>query len=386
MLWINFLHLYQPANVEEFHIKEALDKSYWRLIRLLEENPSLKMTFNVSGCLLNRLEEMGELSFIKALKKIYQEGRLELVSSAAYHGFLPLLPEEETRRQIFENEEILKKFFGSDFQAKGFFLPEMAYSLKVAKIVKELNYEWLILGQISAQDQDIDFKQVFLDKKSGLKIIFRNRNFSRAYPPDKIVEALNKEEKSVVISATDAELYGLRHEDPTGEVEQVVKNTLLKTKTISQFISSFSEESLKKIKIRESSWESEESEILKGNAFSLWSSKNNKIHRDLWRLAYLALSLEKKFPYDENLHWYRWHLVRGLASCTFWWASAKDFSIDFGPYAWNPDIVERGLHDLLRSVRSINNKKSIKDKLRAEKLCLKIKKRLWQEHWLKHWN
>jgi hypothetical protein len=78
-------------------------------------------------------------------------------------------------------------------------------------------------------------------------------------------------------------------------------------------------------------------------------------------------------------------LVRGVASCTFWWASEYDFSNVFGPYAWNPDIIERGLEDMIRAVRSLNDKKSKKYKLEAENYYLKIKKNIWQRHWNKHW-
>ncbi|NCN22101.1 hypothetical protein GW758_02110 [Candidatus Falkowbacteria bacterium] len=383
MIWINFLHLYQPANIDDYHIQEALNQSYWRLIRLLEENPELRMTFNVSGCLLERLEDMGELDFIKALKKLNDSGRLELVSSAAYHGFLPLLPEEEIVKQIKENEIILQRFFGSDFKPKGFFLPEMSYSSALAKIVKSFGYDWIILDEISTANKQIDLEQIFIDETSGLKVIFRQRELSRAYPPDEIYQLLATNKK-VAISATDAELYGLRHEDPTGEMEKIAADQKIVTKTVSDYIYSFALENLSAIKLRESSWESEEIDIIKGQPFILWFDKKNSIHRDLWRLSNLSLELGEKFKDDNNIKWHRWHLVRGLASCTFWWASANDFTTSFGPYAWNPDIVERGLNDLLRSVRAIENKKSLNDKLKAETLALRLRKNLWRRHWLKH--
>ena len=47
MLWINFLHIYQPANSDAFVIREATEKSYLRLIRALEEHPNLHFTFKI---------------------------------------------------------------------------------------------------------------------------------------------------------------------------------------------------------------------------------------------------------------------------------------------------------------------------------------------------
>lgn len=391
MIWINFLHLYQPANLDSYNIKLALNKSYYRLLRLMEENNQVRMTWNISGCLLARLQDEGEMDFIKRLQGLVKTGRLELVSSAAYHGFLPLLNKAEVVRQIKENEKILKNFFGSGFKPAGFFLPEMAYSSAVAKIIKGLGYKWLILDELAftGGKKRPDFKKYYIDEASGLKIVFRNRSFSGSYPPNNLVKLLKNEKKEsqLIITATDAELYGLRHEDPTAVLEKIVKEEKIETKTISEFINEQDRKKFKaeKIKLIFSSWESSRKEVLSGQPFALWSGRNNKIHSLLWRLSYLALDLGEKYQQDKNYKWYRWHLVRGLASCTFWWASARDFSKIFGPYAWSPDGIERGLEDLIRAIRSFNNPRTKKDKLKAENYYLKIKKLIWEEHWRKHW-
>lgn len=387
MTWINFLHLYQPANSDDYTIAEALNKSYWRLIRLMEENPDLRMTFNVSACLLERLYDMGETEFISRLRELSNSGRLELVGSASYHAFLPLVSKEEVTRQISEQEEILKKYLGEDLKLQGFFCPEMAFNEEVLNIIKERGYKWIILDEISlAENQDFDLNKIFKDEKSSLKIIFRSRKFSRAYPPDEIVNILqNDGDEKIIISATDAELYGLRHEDPTAELERIAADKKVKTKTISEFINSFGAETLVETSLRPSSWESEELDINKGEPFALWFGKKNKIHKDLWRLTNFALEIGEQNKHDENYEWFRWHLKRGIASCTYWWASAHDFSADFGPYTWSPDMVERGSGDLIRAVRSLSDLKTKRDKLKAEKYYLQLKKHLWREHWTKHW-
>jgi alpha-amylase/alpha-mannosidase (GH57 family) len=391
MKWINFLHFYQPANIESYSVQKALDKSYYRLLRLMEENSNLRMTWNISGCLLVRIEDEKKIDFINRLSKLVKSGRIELTGSAAYHGFLPLLPEFEVIRQIKENEKTLKKYFGSKFKPDGFFLPEMAYSVAVAKIVKKLGYKWIVLDEIAYDGGKSrpNFNLFYIDKNSNLKVIFRNREFSSSYPPDRLMIEVKKlkTEIDIVCTATDAELYGLRHEDPTAELERVVKIKKLVTETISEFISRISLKNVKleKIEVVPCSWESSRKEIASQEPFKLWFDKKNKIHNYLWKFTNLALSLDSKYKKDKNYEWFKWHLVRGIASCTFWWASAKDFSKIFGPYAWSPDGIERGLEDLVRSVRSLNDPKTKKYKLQAEKYYLKIKKLIWEEHWKKHW-
>lgn len=401
MLWLNFLHFYQPANAESYSIHKALDKSYWRLLRLMEEHPSLHATWNVSGCLLERLADEKETKFLERLRFLVKKGRIELTGSAAYHGFLPLLPEAEVIRQIRTNEKILRKHFGQNFKTPGFFLPEMAYSPLLAKLIKRLGYTWIILDEIAYSGRGTrrpEAGKVYLDAASGLKVLFRDRLISSAYPPDKIWPLMRKEKNAdsqnsdknfpknlnIFLTATDAELYGLRHEDPTAELEKIVKEKSLRSATLSAFIKSRPGRPEPAV-LKASSWESSPTEVKNNQPYHLWLDKNNKIQVKLWKLANLALDLGAKFKKDKNFYWYRWHLVRGLASCTFWWASAHDFSNIYGPYAWSPDEIERGLEDLIRSVRSFADLKTKKKKLEAEADYLKIKKLIWESHWTKHW-
>ncbi|MDD4332675.1 MAG: polysaccharide deacetylase family protein [Patescibacteria group bacterium] len=385
MIWLNFLHLYQPANADEKTIREATEKSYWRLVRALEEHPKIKFTFNIAGCLVARWFELGYFDLIKRIKCLVKKGQLEITGSAAYHPILPLISEEETIRQIKENEEILKKYFG--VKPRGFFFPEMASDERTLKLVKKLGYEWAVLDELAINNlvgTRNDKNKVFIDQKSGLKIIFRSRQFSNGYVPDIILHNIKHiTHNTIIISANDGELYGLRHEDPTGEFEKLLDEKNLETETISEFIALA--EKPEKINLCASSWESTEAELKRGEPFALWHSKKNKIQMKLWNFADLAYEALEKNNKDKNYDWARWHLVRGLASCTFWWASGKDFKAIFGPVAWNPDEIERYMSELLRAIRSLQNKKTLPLKIKAEKLYAEIRFLIWQKHWQKRW-
>ncbi len=158
----------------------------------------------------------------------------------------------------------------------------------------------------------------------------------------------------------------------------------MQTSTIADFVAN-NVNKIKKISPVSSSWESSEEEIKKGKPYILWYNDKNEIHKYLWKLADLAYKTAEKHKQDPNHHWTRWHLVRGLASCTFWWASAKDFSYIFGPYAWSPDEIERGINELIRSVRSLDDASTRKTKIKAEKLYIKIKQMVWEKHWTYYW-
>jgi len=383
MRWINFLHLYQPANADAYHIKEATEKSYLRLVRALEEHPEIKFTLNISGCLFLRWEELEYDDLIARLKKLFEKGQIEITGTAAYHVFLPLVSDEEILAQIKENEQILQKFFGADFKPRGFFLPEMAYGANAAKIIKKCGYEWIILDEIAYNGKlnQVDFSKVYSDVNSGLKIIFRSRAFSSSYVPDNLLKFFDGER--LIITATDAELYGLRHEDPSAELEKVLKIKTFKTQLVSEFIALA--DAVIEIKPIACSWESKEEELKNNEPYILWQNKKNKIQTELWSFAEFTQKIIANNKNDDNYVWARWHLVRGLASCTFWWASGRDFSHNFGPNAWSPDDIERGLSEFVRAIRSLHDVTTRDTKIKAEKIYIKIKAMIWQHHWKNHW-
>ncbi len=391
LTWINFLHLYQPANADAHVIKEATEQSYYRIIRAIEEHSRIKFNLNINGCLFLRWEDLGYQDLIKRIGKLIKKGKIELTGTACYHPIIPLIPEKEVKRQVKENEKILQKHFGKNFKPKGFFFPEMAYSPTAARIVKSMGYEWIILDEMAVDGKinNHDFNQVYYDKNSGLKIVIRSRKISNSYVPEAVTEILNNIKKNrapvcdkIITTVTDGELYGLRYVDPTAVFEKLLKNKQLETLTISEFIKKH--KSAVEIKPLPHSWATSEKELQKGQYFNLWQEKTNVIQKKLWQLAYLAHDTIEKYKKDDNYYWARWHLVRGLASCTFWWASAKDFRL-FGPISWSPDEIERGMNELIRSIRALEDVTTRGMKIKAEKLYISIKKMVWEKHWTYYW-
>ena len=384
MLWINFLHIYQPVNTDAYNISEATEKSYLRIIRALEENAKIKFTMNINGCLFLRWEELGYHYLIKRIGELIKKEQLEITGNAAYHPLLPLIPLDEARKQILESEEIFRKYFGNDFKPKGFFFSEMAYGKEIAALVKSLGYEWIVLDEISREGKigNHDFNKNYFDKNSGLKAIFRSRELSNSFVPDTIQKMI-EDNKKLAITATDGELYGLRYIDQTGKFEKLLKQNNLKTLTISEFLKQNREE--KNIAIINSSWESSEEDLKNNKPYALWQDKDKEIQNNLWNLANWAYKTIEDNKNDTNYIWARWHLVRGFASCTFWWASGKDFKESFGPLAWSPDEIERGSNELIRAIRALDNIETREIKMKAEKMYIEIKRKIWKQHWAYYW-
>lgn len=376
--WVNFLHIYQPPWQHKGVIDRVASESYEYLLTLFEKYPHFKATINITGNLIEQLEEYRP-DLLKRFKTLIKSGQLEITATAKYHAFLPLIDKGEIKRQIELNQEILAQHF--DLQnIKGFYMPEMAYSNEVAKIVKKMGFEFIILDQIHCKD-DLEGDILYIDKKSKLQVVFRNRQISKAYPAEVIYNKLkDNEESQVIITATDGEIYGHFHEDWQGHIEKILQNKNLEVKSLSDYIRTLKIK--KKIGLRSASWESTELELKNKIPYALWQDPKNKIHKSLWKLVAVATKLVNKYKEDKNWHWSRNHLDRGLSSCTFWWASAKRPS-DFSPLTWNPDMIDNGSEELIRAVRSLEAATS-KEKIKAEKIYIDIKKNTWLDHWKKY--
>lgn len=382
--WVNLLHFYQPPAADNKTVIEAAEKSYKKIVSALKNHPEIKFTFNLTGCLLEKLDELGFHDLIADLKSLNSKGQIELTGTAAFHPILPLLPESEMKKNIEANQIILKKYFGKNFRApQGFFLPELAYSPKTAKIIAALGYKWIILDEISAFGKlgELDFNKAYIEKTTGLKIFFRSRELSRSYVPLTILNLIEQNYTGLALTATDAELYGLRHNDTTA-FEKLLKRPEIKTLTISEFLSGLKEKV--ELKPLASSWESTPNELKRGTPFILWQNDKNQIQKLLWQLTDLAIATVNKYQADANYGWARTHLNRGLASCTFWWASARDFKL-FSSISWNPNEIERGANELIKSIRSLTDPKTKAAKIASEKLYIKIKQLTWHKHWHHYW-
>ena len=382
--WVNLLHFYQPPAADSETVVEAAEKSYKNIIAVLKKNPKIKFTLNLTGCLLEKLDKLGYYDLIADLKLLHDKKQIELTGTAAFHPILPLLPASEIKKNIEANQVILKKYFGENFQAKGFFPPELAFSAEVAKIVAALGYKWIILDEISAFGElnRLDYQKLYQEKNSGLKFFFRSRSLSRTYVPITIFDLIKKNYAGPALTATDAELYGLRHNDTAAVFEKLIKRPEIETLTVSEFLLNLKE----KVEVEpiNSSWESTEAELKRGRPFALWQDEKNKIQKLLWQLTDLAIAAVNQYSADENYAYARAHLNRGLASCTFWWASARDFKL-FSSISWNPDEIERGTNELIKSIRSLAGADTKAAKIAGEKLYIKIKQSIWHKHWNHYW-
>ena len=352
--WANLLHIYQPPQQEERIIKKVVRESYSPVLDVLEARPSVKITLNICASLTEQLIKYGFKEIIERISKLANRGQIEFTGSAKYHPILPLLPEDEIKRQIELNNETNKKYFGNIWKPTGFFLPELAYSKKVARIIQELGYQWIVLDEIAFNGKlgevvfDINYEMKNLSPirdQKGLKIIFRNRGLSLLFfgtwldsvdpvrsnsasnGVDKFFYAVKKDKRSnkFLVTAFDGENLGHHRKNLINVWRKILDNSNIESITYSEYLNNLQGKIIRKVNPIDSSWSTEVKDIENNIPYPLWNHPKNKLHQLQWKLTYLNLKLIGKYQGNKNYKEARNLLDKALASDQYWWASIKQW-------------------------------------------------------------
>lgn len=355
MKWANFLHIYQPADQQPDILKAIVDQCYRPIISHIANSDNIKITLNITGALIELFDKHGYKDLIELLKKSGEQGKIEFTSSAKYHGFLPMLTEQDIVRQIKANDETMIHYLGDKaYKPKGFFPPEMGFSKNIISVVEKLGYKWIILDEISGYGEPgkIDYNKIYKIKDSNINVFFRERRLSNLImsavvrSKETLLQAMKDDIESdrYIVTAMDGETFG--HHRPG--LENMLFD-ILDTKDFNLVsISDLLKEKREVVEIMPvpSTWASSKEDIDKGIQFLSWKDPENKIHAWQWELFYLVREevekLDKKNPLYEEI---RKKMDIGTASDHFWWASAKPW--------WSLEMIEDGEYRLLETVRMI---------------------------------
>lgn len=356
MFWSNFLHIYQPAEQQPDILERIVVASYRPILEGIKKHKRVKLTFNVNGALLELFDKYRYYDLIDILREVGREGRVEFTGSAKYHAFLPFLTEKEIIRQIKINNETNRFFLGKAYNPEGFFPPEMAYDEKLAKIIENLGFKWIILDEIAFGGEigKVDYTKIYQIKNTNINVFFRERRLSNLIMSavvrsrKTLLEAMKDDLKMnrYLITAMDGETFG--HHRPGLEkllfdIFETSEFNLIKISEIPKFYKKT--ETVSPIK---STWASSKADIEKGIQFLSWSDPENIIHK--WQWDFLKMVLDEFYKMDRNHLLYqeiRKKIDLCLSSDQFWWASAKPW--------WSLEMIEEGSYQLLNIIRHIPN-------------------------------
>ena len=369
-----FLHFYQPPTQFPDVLERVIRESYDPVLTLLENNPQVRVTINMSASLTEQLS-LKHWEILAKFRRLCERWQVELVGSAAYHPLLVKIPEAEVSRQIKINEEIntrlwqvsSQRFKGPDSASmtkiKGFFAPEMAISTKVLESVKSAGYRYLFADESAIGAGDARFLgqgRIFVDKATALKVIVRHKELSLdvAFSKIQIVADLLSKASQIygnnyLVLAMDGETFGHHRREQLNLLSSLFSSAVASDGSSGLSLISISEllarnSSSEPVSIEESSW---------AESWERWADPLNTIHRYQWELLNLAVETVSSYPEKDESYWQARNLLdKGLHSDQFWWASYKP--------CWHYKMVQRGALLLLTSVSILRDES---DEVKAKK-------------------
>jgi 4-alpha-glucanotransferase len=123
------IHNHQPLGNFEHVFRESHERCYRPFMDLLAEHPSIRVSLHYSGPLFDWLER-NEPSFLEGLRKMAENGQIELLTGGYYEPILAAIPARDGAGQIAMMTGYLKRRMGAD--PKGLWLAERVWEPSLA--------------------------------------------------------------------------------------------------------------------------------------------------------------------------------------------------------------------------------------------------------------
>ena len=380
--WAPILHFYQPPTQFPAVLKRICDESYRPLIALLGEFERGRATVNINGSLTEMLMNCGHEDVVAGLRRLAEQGRIELLGSAMYHPILPLIPGPEIVRQIDLNHATNRRAFGDVYAPRGFFPPELAYGANILEHVASTGHHWILTSGIACATEWPVNVVHRIEGRPELSVLFRDDIVSNRISfkdidgfgfIDHLRSSTRDGTSTYVVTAMDAETFGhhvrdwerlfLAHvyaqfDNEPAPVAPDVKQSVslasqhrhilevraprgreLRVVTASELVDLFPAGAA--TAPRASSWSTSGDDLASGVPYPLWNDPRNAVHTLLWRHLHICVELVALATRTTSPDARRYaDISRGLLdqalhSCQFWWASRRPM--------WDLNMIERGL-------------------------------------------
>lgn len=337
MQWVNIFHLYQPPHWDPVIIERVARESYRKLCGILRACPNLKCTINITGSLTEQLEHLGLRDILHDFRELAARGQVEFLASAMYHPILPLLPDHEIARQIDLNTEVNRRVFGEAYRPRGFWLPELAYSERVARIIRDKKFHYLVLDPVTHDGAAPPHTRLMI-QEVGLDVLFRNRAVSDAFfdpsieTPESFIQRIHERHdmNDTLVTALDGENLGHHRKGMDVLFHKLAESGFATFLTASEYL--FSLRQSKYIHVRDGSWASREEELERGVPYVLWNDASNPLHERQWKLLHMLHTVVETLHDDPKYQNARVALDERFLSDQFFWASAKPW--------WNVSTIQ----------------------------------------------
>lgn len=178
------IHNHQPIGNFPEVFESAYQKAYLPFLEVIKKYPSIKWSLHLSGILWDFMKDKHP-EYIKMLKKMVEDGRLEILSGGYYEPILAAIPDRDKIGQIKKLNTFIKNTFGQ--KPKGLWLTERIWEPTLPKILNELAIEYTLTDDyhfLSAGQNPDELRGYYVTEEEGYKLsIFPISQKLRYYIP-----------------------------------------------------------------------------------------------------------------------------------------------------------------------------------------------------------
>lgn len=164
------IHNHQPIGNFDFVFEDAYQKSYLPFLQILQKHPKIRISIHFSGILLDWLEE-NRPELLSLIKKLRDNGQLEIMSGAYYEPIISVIPEKDRLGQIKKLTNRVKDLF--DYNASGMWLAERVWEPSLPGTMHDAGIKYSVVDDthfLYAGLKDKDLDGYFVSEDLGKKV------------------------------------------------------------------------------------------------------------------------------------------------------------------------------------------------------------------------
>ena len=146
----------QFSSIPKNQYKTVINNCYWPLLRILDEDPKLRLGIEFSTLTLLEIKKI-DPEFIEKIKNLIEKGKLEFIGSAYTQSIFPLIPYEINLKNLELGKKYYKEILG--FIPKIFYVNEQTFSDGLVDLYKKAGIGNIVI------DYDTTADNVRSDKK-----------------------------------------------------------------------------------------------------------------------------------------------------------------------------------------------------------------------------
>jgi alpha-amylase len=212
------IHNHQPVGNFTSVLEDAYAKAYLPFLALLERHPSVRLSFHVSGALLDWLLERRR-EYVQRLVALVHRGQIEMMGGGYYEPVLPAIPERDRVGQVKHMSNVVKEQFGA--APTGCWLPERVWEPHLSKSLAKAGMVWTVTDDshfkmVGLEEQEL-FGYYVTEEEGQTTRIFASSKFLRYAIPwwdvERVMESLRswatEEGSRIAVFGDDGEKFGV---------------------------------------------------------------------------------------------------------------------------------------------------------------------------------